>query len=78
LILQDCSFCRWEKQGEKNEWKPLLSKELLGVSPYYQWCHTWNHSDTFYLLLGNGKDTDSIEADTAWFCATKPNVKPHY
>lgn len=78
VTLQDCSFYRWSTQNKQNEWKPLLVTELLSISPYYQWGHTWNHSETFYLLLGNGKDTDSTESDTAWFCATKPNVKPCY
>lgn len=76
--LQDCSFYRWIKHERRDEWKPLSVIELLSISPYYQWCHTWNHSETFFLLLGNGKDTDSIESDTSWFCATKPNVEPHY
>lgn len=78
LRLQDCSFYRWAKQAKQNEWKPLSVADLLSISPYYQWCHTWNHSEIFYLLLGNDKDTDSIESDTTWFCATKPNVRPHY
>ena len=76
--LQDCSFYRWVKQKGQNEWKPLSVTDLLSISPYYQWCNTWNRLEIFYILLGNGKDTDSIESDTAWFCATKPNVKPHY
>ncbi len=76
--LQDCSYYRSVKQDGQGEWKPLSVVELLSISPYYQWCHTWNHVDTFFLLLGNGKDTDSLESDTTWFCATKPNVKPSY
>ncbi len=52
LRLQDCSFYRSAKQSRQDEWKPLSVTELLSVSPYYQWCHTWNHSETFYLLLG--------------------------
>lgn len=78
LRLQNCSFYRWVKQDKQNEWKPLSVTDLFSVSPYYQWCHTWNHAGIFHLLLGNGKDTDSTESDTAWFCATQPNVKPYY